>query len=112
MTAGPDPAYELLRRELVRAQARLKRAERERDTAQAEAERLKNLKLVFFAAGDDPAPWLTGFHANVRAAEIVARDSTPQSEYYGAGAAPLTLDTATARFSVTTGDGSSCSSAA
>ena len=59
------------------------------DPAQPEAERLKNLKLVFFAAGNDPAPWLTGFHANVRAAEIVARDSTPQAEYYAAGAAPL-----------------------
>jgi len=35
-----DPAYTLLRRELVRAQARLKRAERERDQARAEAERL------------------------------------------------------------------------
>ena len=59
------------------------------DPSQPEAERLKNLKLVFFATGNDPAPWLTGFHANVRAAEIVARDSTPQSEYYAAGAAPL-----------------------
>jgi hypothetical protein len=39
----PDPAYELLRRELVRAQARLKRAERERDQAQAAAELLRAL---------------------------------------------------------------------
>jgi hypothetical protein len=38
------------------------------DPSQPEAERLKNLKLVFFATGNDPAPWLTGFHANVRAA--------------------------------------------
>jgi hypothetical protein len=36
-----DRAYELLRRELVRAQARLKRAERERDRALAEAARLR-----------------------------------------------------------------------
>jgi len=59
------------------------------DPTQPEAERLRNLKLVFFARGNDPAPWLTGFHANVRAAEIIARDSTPQSEYYAAGAAPM-----------------------
>jgi pimeloyl-ACP methyl ester carboxylesterase len=59
------------------------------DPSQPEAERLKNLKLVFFARGNDPAPWLAGFHANVRAAEIIARDSTPQSEYYASGAAPM-----------------------
>ncbi len=38
---GLDKAYALLRRELVRAQARLKRAERERDQARAEVVRLK-----------------------------------------------------------------------
>jgi pimeloyl-ACP methyl ester carboxylesterase len=59
------------------------------DPSQPEAERLKNLKLVFFARGNDPTPWLVGFHANVRAAEIIARDSTPQSEYYASGAAPM-----------------------
>ncbi|HEY7334771.1 MAG TPA: alpha/beta fold hydrolase [Bryobacteraceae bacterium] len=59
------------------------------DPTQPEAERLKNLKLVFFAPGNDATLWLTGFHANVRAAEIVARDSTPQAEYYAAGTAPL-----------------------
>jgi pimeloyl-ACP methyl ester carboxylesterase len=59
------------------------------DPSQPEAERLKNLKLVFFAPGNDPTAWLTGFHANVRAAEIVARDATPQSEYYAAGSAPM-----------------------
>ncbi|MEJ0072114.1 MAG: hypothetical protein WDO24_29150 [Pseudomonadota bacterium] len=42
MTDAPDRAYELLRRELVRAQARLKRAERERDQALTEAERLRD----------------------------------------------------------------------
>jgi len=40
---GLDPAYALLRRELVRAQARLKRAERERDQARAASERLRAL---------------------------------------------------------------------
>ncbi len=59
------------------------------DPSQPEAERLKNLKLVFFARGNDPTSWLTGFHANVRAAEIIARDATPQSEYWSAGRAPI-----------------------
>jgi pimeloyl-ACP methyl ester carboxylesterase len=59
------------------------------DPTQPEAERLKQLKLVFFAPGNDPRMWLTGFHANVRAAEIVARDATPQKEYWSAGTAPI-----------------------
>jgi len=59
------------------------------DPSQPEAERLRNLKLVFFAPGNDAKIWLTGFHANVRAAEIVARDATPQREYWSAGTAPI-----------------------
>ncbi|HEY2844229.1 MAG TPA: alpha/beta hydrolase [Bryobacteraceae bacterium] len=59
------------------------------DPTQPEAERLKHLKLVFFAPGNDARPWLTGFHANVRAAEIIARDATPQKEYYASGNVPL-----------------------
>lgn len=59
------------------------------DPAQPEAERLKHLKLVFFAPGHDPTPWLSGFHANVRAAEVIARDATPQREYWAAGTAPI-----------------------
>lgn len=59
------------------------------DPSQPEAERLKHLQIVFFAPGNDARIWLTGFHANVRAAEIIARDSTPQKEYYAAGNVPL-----------------------
>ena len=59
------------------------------DPSQPEADRLANLRLVFFAPGHDPKLWLTGFHANVRAAEIIARDATPQSEYWSAGKAPI-----------------------
>jgi pimeloyl-ACP methyl ester carboxylesterase len=59
------------------------------DPSQPEAERLKHLKLVFFAAGNDPKPWLTGFHRDVRAVEMIARDATPQKEYWSAGTAPI-----------------------
>jgi pimeloyl-ACP methyl ester carboxylesterase len=59
------------------------------DPAQPEGERLRNLQLVFFAPGNDPKPWLSGFHANVRAAEIIARDATAQNEYWSAGNAPI-----------------------
>ena len=59
------------------------------DPSQPEAERLKHLKLVFFAPGNDPKPWLTGFHSEVRAVEMIARDATPQQEYWSAGSAPI-----------------------
>jgi pimeloyl-ACP methyl ester carboxylesterase len=59
------------------------------DPSQPEAERLKHLKLVFFAPGNDPTPWLAGFHAAVQKAEASARDATPQKEYWSAGVAPL-----------------------
>ena len=59
------------------------------DPSQPEAERIKQLQFVFFAPGNDPRVWLTGFHANVRAAEATARDTTPQREYWHAGTAPL-----------------------
>jgi pimeloyl-ACP methyl ester carboxylesterase len=47
------------------------------DPSQPEAERIKHLQFVFFAPGNDARSWLTGFHANVRAAQVIARDSTP-----------------------------------
>jgi pimeloyl-ACP methyl ester carboxylesterase len=59
------------------------------DPSQPEAERLKHLKLVFFAPGNDPKPWLTGFHSEVRAVEMIARDATPQLEYWSGGSAPI-----------------------
>jgi len=59
------------------------------DPAQPESERLKHLQRVFFAPGNDARPWLTGFHLNVRNAEIVARDSTPQDAYWAGGSAPI-----------------------
>jgi pimeloyl-ACP methyl ester carboxylesterase len=59
------------------------------DPTQPEAARLKNLKLVFFAPGNDPTIWLTGFHAAVQKSEVIARDATAQPEYWSAGTAPI-----------------------
>ena len=59
------------------------------DPSRPEAERLKHLKILFFYPGHDPTPWLKGFHAAVQKSEASARDATPQSEYWGAGNAPL-----------------------
>jgi len=49
-----DDAYRILRRELVRAQARLKRAERERDAARAETARLAALLRAHGIAPPEP----------------------------------------------------------
>jgi pimeloyl-ACP methyl ester carboxylesterase len=59
------------------------------DPSQPEAERLKHLKLVFFAPGNDATAWLQGFHAGVQKAEAGARDATPQQAYWSAGTAPI-----------------------
>ncbi|MEP6962475.1 MAG: alpha/beta hydrolase [Acidobacteriota bacterium] len=59
------------------------------DPAQPESERLKHLKILFFAPGNDPTSWLRGFHAAVQKSEAEARDATSQSEYWAAGTAPL-----------------------
>lgn len=59
------------------------------DARQPEAERVKYLQIVFFAPGHDSRIWLTGFHANVQRAEEIARDATPQQEYWSAGNVPL-----------------------
>jgi len=59
------------------------------DPSQPAAERLKHLKLVFFAPGNDATPWLEGFHAAVQKSEAAARDTTQQQEYWSAGVAPI-----------------------
>ena len=47
------------------------------------------LQKTFFAPGRDPRIWLTGFDPVAQKAEEIARDATPQSEYWNAGTAPL-----------------------
>jgi pimeloyl-ACP methyl ester carboxylesterase len=59
------------------------------DPTQPKAERLRHLKRVFFASGHDATPWLNGFHASVQRAEVIARDATPQQEYWSAGRVPI-----------------------
>lgn len=59
------------------------------DPTQPEADRLKGLQTVFFAPGHDARLWLTGFHADVQRSEVIARDATPQNEYWAAGKAPI-----------------------
>jgi pimeloyl-ACP methyl ester carboxylesterase len=59
------------------------------DPKQPESERIIYLQKVFFAPGHDPRLWLTGFDPVVQKSQEVARDATPQTEYWTAGTAPL-----------------------
>src|SRR5438445_10818361 len=53
------------------------------------AERLAALRYAFFAPGNDPQPWLAGWHPEVLAAQRIAGDRTPRSEDYAGGTAPI-----------------------
>lgn len=53
-----------------------------------EEERLSYLRHVFFAPGNDPTIWLTGWHRDVGTASAAAF-KTPQSLYWQAGGRPV-----------------------
>jgi pimeloyl-ACP methyl ester carboxylesterase len=54
-----------------------------------EAQRLEYLRKAFFAPGNDPRVWLTGWHAQTHEAESHARNTTPVDDYFAAGTAPI-----------------------
>jgi pimeloyl-ACP methyl ester carboxylesterase len=54
-----------------------------------DAERLKALQFAFFAPGNDPRPWLAGWHPEVLAAQRIAGDRTSREEDYAAGNVPV-----------------------
>jgi pimeloyl-ACP methyl ester carboxylesterase len=58
------------------------------DMTLPETERLIHLRHVFFAPGNDPRPWLTGWHAKVGRASASAF-KTPQAEFWQAGGRPI-----------------------
>jgi pimeloyl-ACP methyl ester carboxylesterase len=53
------------------------------------AERLEALQFAFFAPGNDPRPWLEGWHPEVLAAQRIAGDRTSREEDFAAGQAPI-----------------------
>jgi len=52
-------------------------------------QRLEALRFGFFAPGNDPSVWLTGWHPDVRASQRAAAAATPQQQWWSGGAAPL-----------------------
>jgi pimeloyl-ACP methyl ester carboxylesterase len=59
------------------------------DASLPDEERLKYLRLTFFAAGNDPKSWLQGWHPEVKKAQRAARAATKIEEFWSGGNAPM-----------------------
>lgn len=59
------------------------------DGSLPDAERLKSLRLAFFAPGNDASVWLRGWYPDVDEAQSAAGRATRQSEWWSAGTVPL-----------------------
>ncbi|NML47614.1 alpha/beta hydrolase [Ramlibacter sp. G-1-2-2] len=59
------------------------------DPSQPEDERLAALRLCMFAPGNDPRPWLQGWHPQWRAAYRQAAQHPPKEQWFGRGNAAL-----------------------
>lgn len=59
------------------------------DPETPEAQRLADLRYAFFAEGNDPRPWLAGWHGDVLVSQRAASRATPREEWWSAGTAPI-----------------------
>jgi pimeloyl-ACP methyl ester carboxylesterase len=59
------------------------------DPSLSDGERIEALQFAFFAPGNDPRPWLAGWHPEVLAAQRIAGDRTSREEDFAAGQAPI-----------------------
>ncbi|MGG1663707.1 alpha/beta fold hydrolase [Brevibacillus sp. NRS-1366] len=59
------------------------------DMSLPETERLKYLKVTFFAPGNDPSIWLTGWYKEVCESQLHAEMVMKQEEWWSAGNGPL-----------------------
>lgn len=59
------------------------------DPSRPDEERLAALQFAFFAPGNDPRGWLTGWYPEVLAAERIAGDRTSREEDFAGGVAPI-----------------------
>ena len=56
-----------------------------------DAERLKDLQAAFFAKGNDPSRWLTGWFPAAARSQAAATRATPTKAWWNAGKAPVLL---------------------
>ena len=59
------------------------------DMTLSEEERRRYLQLAFFAPGNDPSPWLGGWHAATKAMQKEAQAATPVDDFFACGSAPV-----------------------
>src|SRR5262249_3710022 len=59
------------------------------DVQQPDEERLKYLRMAFFAPGSDATVWLTGWYHEVDEMQFAAGRATKQSEWWSGGNVPL-----------------------
>lgn len=59
------------------------------DASLPDETRLSALRAAFFAAGNDPLPWLKGWYPEVKRAQRAARAATRLESFWGAGTAPM-----------------------
>jgi len=59
------------------------------DPASPREVRLAALRLAFFAPGNDPSAWLTGWYPDVMQSQRQARERTTKASYWSGGTAPI-----------------------
>ena len=59
------------------------------DFALPQAERLRYLRLAFFAPNSDPRAWLQGWHPAADEVQLAAGRATKQSEWWSGGGVPM-----------------------
>jgi len=62
------------------------------DASLSEAERLAALRLIFFAPGNDPRPWLEGWNPALAVRQRAAASATSREEWWDAGGRLPLLD--------------------
>lgn len=63
--------------------------EKSGDLSLPEPERLRYLQRAFFAPGNDPHVWLTGWHPETEKSENIASRATPVDEWFACGTTPV-----------------------
>lgn len=59
------------------------------DLSLSQKERIRHLQLAFFARGNDPRVWLSGWYPKAHDAESAASAATPVDTWFAAGHAPI-----------------------
>lgn len=59
------------------------------DLSLSDEERLGHLRRAFFAPGNDPSVWLTGWHPHTKPGQSAALRAVPEKEWFYVGRAPV-----------------------